>query len=230
MVKNLFFVLLAGIILGGCSPIYIPNAPMVFNNEKQGDYEVNYRQGIYSSNLQGGYAVTDNLNIGLSASSLYSAESGVGNTVYPGSKALEANLVAGYYNKFTSKNLFEMNMGLGSVFMTEPENVKDYYKFYAQPTLTFLGNEGRTDTDFSMIAKVVGTSLTINEGAKDTTVFQGYFEPVLSFSVGNQLRFNTQMGVSIRFQENYFNRYSPFIFNMGIGYTLPRKREKAILP
>jgi hypothetical protein len=230
MIKKVLFTLVAGFILGGCSPIYIPNAPMVFNNEKQGDYEINYRQGAYSSNLQGGYAVTDNINIGLVASSLYSAESSVGSTVYEASKALEANIVAGYYKKFTSRNLFEMNVGLGSVFMSKPQDIQDYYKVYAQPSITFLGNEGETDTDFSMIAKVVGTSFTVNNGFTDTTVYQGYFEPVLSFSVGNQFRFNTQMGVSIRFQENYFNRHSPFIFNMGIGYTLPRKRDKAILP
>ncbi|PCJ66437.1 MAG: hypothetical protein COA58_06575 [Bacteroidetes bacterium] len=230
ILKHLIFIFIGALILSGCSPVYIPNAPFVFNNQQQGDYEVNYRQGAYSSNLQGGYAISDNLNLGLALSSLYSAESSVASTVYKATKAYDVNIVAGYYNKFTAKHVFEMNAGVGSVFMSEPQNIKDYYKFYVQPSITFAGTEGRTDTDFTMLTRLVGTSFRSIEGASDTSVFQGYIEPVLSFSVGNQFRFNTQLGVSLGLQENYFKHHSPFIFNIGIGYTLPRKREEAILP
>jgi hypothetical protein len=221
------FVLFA---LSSCSPVYIPNSPFVFNNDQKGDYSINFRQGAYSSNLQGGYAINDNLNAGVSVSALYSpATTGTFST--QGTEALDVGAVFGYYNKITSQNTFELNAGLGPIFYTQPSGISNYAKAFIQPSFTF-SSKGNTRADFTLLVRGVGITFNDSRRGLDTTLTKAYIEPVMSLAIGNQIRFNTQFGLSVLTPEQYDGNYdpSPFIFNVGIGYTIPRNRKEATLP
>ncbi|MDB9882354.1 hypothetical protein N8368_04490 [Bacteroidia bacterium] len=227
--SRVFYLLIAGLFLdSGCAPVYIPSAPMVFNNDKKGDYSVNYRQGFYSSNLQVGYAVNDNLNVGGTLSALYTGDASVGSILYEGLRGIDFNAVVGYYNKFYEYNIFELNAGVGPIAMDENLGLNNYLKAYIQPSITF-NSRGETRTDFTLLTRVVGTSFS-EAFNRDTVVNLGYVEPVLSLSIGNQLRFNTQLGISLPFNQEYLRDYSPFIFNMGIGYTILKTKKEVTEP
>ena len=217
------------VLLVGCAPIYIPNAAMVFNSAEQGDYSINMRQGASSTNVQGGYALTDRFNLGVQANALYAADNTVTGGAGDPTVAYEANLIAGYYSKFTAKHTIEINAGLGGLIFENPEELSNYLKAYIQPGLTF--NVGsKKSTDLTFLTRAVGLSFSHLENGRDTSVFQGYIEPMVCLSVGDKFRFNMQMGVSAPFNQNYFRETTPFILNVGIGYTLPKSRKRATLP
>ncbi|MDB4107666.1 hypothetical protein N9595_04300 [Bacteroidia bacterium] len=107
-------------------------------------------------------------------------------------------------------------------------STSNYLKAYIQPSITF-NSRGETRTDFTLLTRVVGTSFS-EAFNRDTVVNLGYVEPVLSLSIGNQLRFNTQLGISLPFNQEYLRDYSPFIFNMGIGYTILKTKKEVTEP
>ncbi|MGB0849906.1 MAG: hypothetical protein ACPGTP_01560, partial [Bacteroidia bacterium] len=165
-------------------------------------------------------------------SALYTGDASVASTSYEGSNALELNLVAGYYNKFTSSHLFELNGGVGPVFLQSADNINDYFKGYIQPSITLLGN-GRKKTNLTLLTRFVGATFNeeyMTQSQRDSTVNLGYIEPAMSFSVGNSVKFTSQLGLSLPMNGNS-SAYdvSPFIFNIGIAYAIPRKRT-ATLP
>lgn len=227
----LVFLILVVLSITSCAPVYIPSAPLVFNNEEEGDYFVALRQGSFSTNLQGGYAVNDNFNIGGSVSALYTGDASVASTSYEGSNAAEVNLVAGYYNKFTATHIFELNGGVGPVFLQSADQVSDYFKGYVQPSITFVGN-GRKKTNLTLLTRFVGATFNeeySNQPVRDSVVNLGYIEPAMSFSIGNAFKFNSQLGLSLPMGGNNSSyNVSPFIFNIGIAYAIPRKRTSTL--
>lgn len=226
--KNITFLFFGVLFLASCAPLYIPNSPMIFNHDEQGDVSVNFRQGSFSSNLQVAYAATDNFNIGLMGSSLYTGESTAFNVYYPGTSAQEINVIGGYYKKISSTNMIEFNAGAGAVYLKYPENITNYYNGFIQPTVTF--GSRRDNTKFSCATRLKGCSFSEYDGRKDTAMFRGFFEPLLSFSTGDRMHFLMQAGISARLQPEVNYDYSPFIFNIGVGYTFkPSTKHKVVI-
>lgn len=224
----LYIVILSFIFIQSCAPVYIPNSTMVFENEEEGDGFVKFRQGGYSTNLQGGYAVNDNFNIGVALNGLYTGEARIGSTTYPGVEAFEVNAVLGYYNKFTAKNIFEFNVGGGPIYYANPEGVSNYYKLFAQPTVSLKSLNDKIKMSIS--TRMVGVSFNYDNKSTDSTYFRGYAEPVVSLSFGKNVQFLLQSGASIPIKSDEFFQTSPFILNLGIGYKFGNKRSEFIEP
>ncbi len=224
----LVFISVFIIFMESCAPVYIPNAAMVFENEEEGEGSVKYRQGLYSTNIQAGYAVNDNLNIGLVANALHTAEVTVWNTTEPGVTAIEANAVIGYYNKFTASNVFEFNVGGGPVFHSSPEGLSNYYKLFAQPSIS-IKNLNET-FKLSVSTRATGVAFNYSDRGVDTSYYRGFAEPIVSLSFGKKVQFLIQTGISIPFQSQEIFVPSPFIFNLGIGYKFGNKRSEFIEP
>ncbi|MBT8326446.1 MAG: hypothetical protein KJP21_01905 [Bacteroidia bacterium] len=211
-----------------CSPVYIPNSTMVFENEAAGEGSVKYRQGIYSTNIQGGYAVSDNFNVGIAVNGLHTTEVTIGTITDLGVQAVEVNAVAGYFNKFTASNVFELNVGGGSVFYSRPSEISEYYKLFAQPSISFKNlNENFKAT---ISARMTGVAFNYNDAGIDTAYFRGFGEPMVSLSFGKKVQFLMQGGISIPLQTEEVFESSPFIFNVGIGYKFGNKRSEFIEP
>lgn len=220
-------VLIGCLFIVACSPVYIPSAPMVFNNQELGDFEFNLRQGALSTNVQGGYAVTDHINVGMTYSALYFTDQSV--AIEESSPSHQPNLVLGYYNKLTATHLLEVNVGGGPVLNVSTNRFDNYYKAYIQPSITFHNING-LNTDFSMLMRISGATFRELQVSSLDTYYQGYIEPVLSLSLGDEVRFNSQLGLSIPMQQNTFFENSPIILNIGIGYRLPRRKTPSKLP
>lgn len=217
-------------MLYSCAPLYTPNAPLVFNHQEQGDNGVTLRVGGFSSSLQGGYAVTDKLNLGGTISYHKSGESAAGNTTYESTEAGEVNLVAGYYNMITSKNLIELNAGFGPFLLTKPDGYSNYFKGYVQPSFTFI-RQPKNRSYFTLLTRVTGTTFTeAVDNQLDTTRYVGYIEPALSYCFGKQFKFSSQLGLSLPLDVERRVRYSPFILNVGISYSFGKKEEVKTLP
>lgn len=212
----------------GCAPVYIPNAPVVFTNEKQGDVSVAVRQGAFSTNVQGGYAVTENINVGANISALYTGEGAYWNTTYDATQSLEIDLIAGYYSKFTSSHLFQINAGVGKVEVTKPSFRSQYFKGYLQPSLTFLLPNNRSQ--FTVITRLLGTTYADDEDGVNTVYNAGYIEPMIDWSIGDKFQFRTQLGVSIPLSAQPRQSSSPVLFNIGIGYRFSPNRGVSTLP
>ncbi len=194
-----------------------------FNHEKEGDLSIDFKQGGFSSNLQGGYAVSDNFNIGLSVSSLYAGDVTVVSTTYQGTNAYDLNVLGGYYTKFNENTLFEMNAGAGAIF-TNNESYLAYNKLYVQPTIGFKSKSNFTV--FNIGLRALGTSRTIDDRQLDTIYYSGFVEPFLSLNTGKQVHFLMQAGLSLPVITYELGEASPFIFNFGIGYSIGTKPKK----
>jgi hypothetical protein len=237
MKNGLIAVTLFAVSLTNCAPVYIPSAPMVFNNQEEGDYQVAYRQGVRSSNLQVGYAVSDHINVGITGSAFYTQQvTGFFNS-YDGTRGLNVDFVGGYYER-SGDNVFEFTVGAGPILLQYPEETSDYFKLYIQPTYTINYNK-KTHTDFSLIMRFTGTSVTaLDENQELKNFQQGYLEPALSLSIGNKVKFPTQMGASLGLTQNYFTNNSGLvlpnnsgvILNFGLSYSLPKIKKETILP
>ena len=229
--KSSFFVgctALLMLLLHSCAPVYIPNSPMVFENEEAGEGSVKYRQGFYSTNIQGGYAVSDMMNVGASINAIHTADVTIGNTSEPGIQALELNFVTGYYNKFTASNIFELNVGAGSVFHARPAGFSDYYKLFAQPSISFKNLNDKFK--FTISGRITGATFGYNDRNVDSTYYLAYGEPAFSLSFGKTVQFLIQTGISIPLQSEEIFDSSPFLFNLGIGYKFGNKRSELIEP
>lgn len=227
MRKSIILSLSVILLIASCAPVYIPSSPVIFHSEEQGDFSATVRQGFYSTNVQAGIAVTDHINIGVQGSKLYSGESSVGQTTYPGTDALQGSVIVGYYNRFTAKHTFELNGGVGALQFKYQENINGYIKTFIQPSITFNGN-GDHNIDFTILTRGVGASFIANENGRDTAVFQGMLEPVLNLSVGKNVKFQTQAGLSLPLTKTYDNESSPFIFNIGLSIALPYKKKPTL--
>jgi hypothetical protein len=217
------FTIVASIwVLSSCQITYIPSAPIVFNHEQEGDLSVDFKQGLLSSNLQGGYAITDNVNIGASISSLYTGDVVVNSTLYEGTNAYDLSLVAGYYTKLNANTLFELNAGGGAIFINNPD-IQSYNKAYLQPSIGFQSKS--KGTVFNLGVRTLGTSLYFSNTNTDTIYYNGYAEPFMSLTTGKKIHFLMQAGLSIPIMDNQVMDASPFIFNIGIGYSLGTKRK-----
>jgi len=216
-------ILLSMIILNSCSLTYIPSAPVVFNHEKEGDLSIDFKQGGFSRNLQGGYAVSDNFNVGFSVSSLYAGDVTVVSTTYQGTNAYDLNVIGGYYKKFNENTLFEMNAGAGAIFM-DNEAYLSYNKLYVQPTIGFTSKS--SNTIFNIGLRTLGTSRITNINQQDTIYYSGFLEPFLSLNTGKQVHFLMQAGLSLPIVPYELGEASPFIFNFGIGYSIGTKQKK----
>jgi len=223
--KAVFSILIISLVfvLSSCSLTYIPSAPVVFNHEKEGDLSLDLRQGGYSTNFQGGYAITDNFNLGMSFSSLYTGDVTVSSVYYEGTSASDLSLIGGYYTKLSDNAMFEINTGFGSVFMSN-EAFKAYTKLYLQPTIGFRSKS--QTTAFNIGLRTVGTSRNYVDSQVDTLYYNGFIEPFLSLSTGRQVHFLMQAGLSTPIIPYQIGEASPFIFNIGIGYTINTKSEK----
>ena len=237
MKNGLIAVTLFAVSLTNCAPVYIPSAPMVFNNQEEGDYQVAYRQGVRSSNLQVGYAVSDHINVGITGSAFYTQQASVFNQSYAGTKGLNVDFVGGYYER-SGDDVLEFTVGAGPILLQYPGEISDYFKLYIQPTYTINSNK-KTHTDFSLIMRFTGTSLTAFDKNQELKNFQqGYLEPALSLSIGNKVKFTTQMGASLGLTQNYFTNNSGSVFsnnsgvilNFGLSYSLPKIKKETILP
>jgi len=225
--KNIFLVICI-LIITSCAPVYIPSAPVIFHSEERGDFSATIRRGAYSTNVQVGVAVSDHINVGVQGSKLRSWETTIGQTVYPGTDAQEGSVIIGYYNKITASHTFELNGGVSALQVKYPENINGYIKTFIQPSMTF--NKGANKKiDVTLLSRLVGSSFIVNPKGVDSSVFQGTLEPVLNLSVGKNLKFQTQAGLSIPLTASYDTDRSPFIFNIGLTFALPYKK-KAILP
>ena len=185
------------------------------------------RQGAFSTNLQGGYAVTDNINIGANLSALYTGESAFWNTTYDATQAYEIDLIAGYYSKFSEKHLFQINASAGAVEVTKPSFRSQYYKGYLQPSITFLMPRNRSQ--FTILTRVLGTSYIDVEDGLDYVYNAGYIEPMIDWSIGDKFMFKTQLGLSLPLTE-LGRSYSPVVFNIGFGYRFSPNRGAAPSP
>ena len=237
MRNGLIAITLFAVSLTNCAPVYIPSAPMVFNNQQAGDYQVAYRQGVRSSNLQVGYAVSDHINVGITGSAFYTQQASVFNQSYAGTKGLNVDFVGGYYER-SGDDVLEFTVGAGPILLQYPGEISDYFKLYIQPTYTINSNK-KTHTDFSLIMRFTGTSLTAFDKNQELKNFQqGYLEPALSLSIGNKVKFTTQMGASLGLTQNYFTNNSGSVFsnnsgvilNFGLSYSLPKIKKETILP
>lgn len=229
MKKGLVVASLFTVLLPNCAPVYIPSAPMVFNNQQAGDYQVALRQGGRSSNLQIGYAFSDHINVGITGSAFYTQGTGIGNLFFDGTRGLDVNLVGGYYER-AGDDVFELTVGAGPILLEYPEEVSDYFKLFVQPTYTINSNK-KTNTELSLIMRFTGTSLTaLDENQELQNFKQGYLEPSLCLSVGDKFKFTTQMGASLGLTRNYFQNTSGVILNFGLSYSLPKLKKETTLP
>ena len=213
-------------ILGSCSFIYIPSAPVVFNHENEGDLSVDLRQGGFSTNLNVGYAIKDNINIGTSISSLYTGDASVNGRTYEGTQAYDLGLIAGYFTKPSENTIFELNASAGSIFLNN-DAIRNYAKVYLQPSIGFQSKN--KSTVFNMGFRALGTSATSDFMQRDTLYYAGYFEPFLSLSAGKKVHFLMQAGVSVPLVENTLGDVSPFLLNFGIGYSIGTKKKPELI-
>lgn len=229
--NNVFVFFVGLLFFSSCAPIYIPNAPLVFNSEEQGDAMLEVKQGFYSTNIQGGYAATDFLNIGISLSSLYSYDHDVLGVATKGTRAKEVNMVLGYYRPLSDRSILELNVGGGPIFEESPERISNYYKAYFQPSITLVS--GRfSQTRLTFLTRLVYSSYVndyFGNTGLPTKMNRQFLEPVLDLSLGKELMFTTQAGLSIEAYRDEIDRDgSPFIFNLGVKFLLNRK--EATLP
>ncbi len=112
--------------------------------------------------------------------------------------------------------------------MNYPQNISNYYNGFLQPTLTFASLNNHTK--LSVAPRLKGLVFGRFDGTKDTAVYQGFIEPILSLSTGERIHFLVQAGFSARLQQELIYDYSPFIFNIGVGYTFKPKKTDIIEP
>jgi len=95
--------------------------------------------------------------------------------------------------------------------------VSDYFKLYIQPKYTINSNK-QTHTEVSLIMRFTGSRLSaLDENQESKNFKQGYLEPALSLSIGNEVNFTTQMGMSLGLTQNYFQNTSGVLLNLGIS-------------
>lgn len=226
MNKNILYFCSLVLLFAACAPVYIPSAPVIFHSEEKGDFSATVRQGFYSTNVQAGIAISDHINIGVQGIKMYSGETTVGQTVYPGTNALQGSIVVGYYTRFTARHTFELNGGIGALQFNYPDNISGYTKTFIQPSITFSST--RSNIDFTVLTRGVGVSFLANENGRDSSVFQGMLEPVLNLSIGENIKFQTQAGLSLPLTDTYDSESSPFIFNIGLSVALPYKKKPTL--
>lgn len=248
MKKNYVLIVLAiALVLPGCKIMYVPNMQNVPLMREKGEI----RATVGPSNVQGAYAVTENLGTMVNAqfrSTKFTVASGSYETKYETKRWL-AEAGGGYFMPLGEKGVFEVygGGGYGGVtFNRMPQDSSGQYtvsdKYNANMIKTFIQPAiGLTaeNVDFSFSLRYTGIKfnsidtigytqfdLVDEEIAGIEKPFYSFVEPAVTVRIGFEyVKFHTQLIYSHKVNVEQLNR-SPLSLNFGVHLTIaPRNKE-----
>jgi hypothetical protein len=244
---------LAGLFafLTGCSPCYYaPNAQNVpvFSEKGQGNGTFSFQFGPLSQgwNVQGALAISDHVGI-MGNYNYYSGRqsSGTwnGEDFSSDFKCNMGEIGAGYFQTFKDKFVVEAYGGLGGSRVNSEYERWDgdgsssvgTTSFFIQPSIGLYKKNIRLafSTRFRILSyRDVHYDAGLGGGPEsemtnlDNMSATGFFEPAFTFRAGGEkVKFQAQVGLSIRMSQSYIFEYDPLNINIGVVFCLPGKKK-----
>lgn len=232
---NLYCIFAFILFTYSCKPVYIPNVLNMPYMSEQGQVNVGLYTGTNGFDLQGAYAITD--NIAVMANGSYADRDASDTSFVNDHKHKFGELGAGYFLPFGAGR-FELYGGAGGGTSESYDNFfspskevmakATYSRYFFQTNIGASAKniEGGLGLRFSFLnfSKIVSDNQEYTDGLS-----RAYMEPVLNLKIGGeQLKVATQIGfcaplspiTDSTMTEYYHIQHKPFIFNIGLTYNL----------
>ncbi len=217
IIKALIFLGILAVVFNSCAPLYVPNVINTPGLKEKGDFNTSVHVGTSGYDLQGAYAITDNIGVMINGSYLnHTADS---SDDYHKHIFVEAG--AGYYKPIGKYFLFDVYGGYGIGKINSYQSVDIFESFadtyvnrvFIQPSFGF----------FSPYFEIAIAPRTVIALVSQPTGRQtGFFiEPTVILKTGSSnIKVTSQLGLSFMLNE-YYNSflYQPFIFSIGLQYS-----------
>jgi len=218
-------VMVFGLLLAGCAPVYIPSAQQTHLLDKKGETSFAVYTGINGVDVQAAYAFSD--DFGAQAAGSFGKHEEKGNNDYQSHKYGEVGLQ--YYHGF-GNGRFELmgGFGFGSAtavdnfdFFETPNQIKatgKYNKYYLQPNIGV--ESGIFEGGLALrLGHVVFTEFETNSSRYTQNKSATFFEPALFARLGwKNIKIEGQLGFSrpLNGDSDVGFDYEPAIFSLGL--------------
>jgi hypothetical protein len=223
--KKLYYLFFFVLCFQACAPIYVPSPAVHFNNVEQGDAFFGTTLGFFNLGVQGGYAITDHVNIGLVLNSKSASGYTIGNSISEeGIAGVEIQGIAGYYNRVGATSVFELNGGYGFSSIRRPGEIGNQTNVFIQPGFTAY----KPNSKWAMFASMKSNYLMYDETVQMDSIAARtglFFEPNLQVTYGDKVKATFQVGYSLEALNQLDSDYQPLIMNLGIRYNIRRSKD-----
>ena len=216
--NSIFYLVSIVLVLGSCAPAYVPNvinSPML--SEKM-DLNIAGYTGTAGYDLQGAFAITD--NIGIMVNGSFADRTSDSTNSYHKHVFLEAG--PGYFTKVGNSGIVEIygGFGIGNVDSYYESSVFTNYanatisRIYLQPGVGFISDffDGSFTSRFALV--------NINQDQISETGL--FVEPALTGKLGYKwVKFTGQLGFSVPLNPDDIHfEYQPIMISIGLQINL----------
>jgi len=222
--------LILSVIAVGCAPVYVPNARHTHQLNERGEMSLSGHSGTNGADVQGAYAVSDNIGV-LAAVSIARDDENESQDFH---RHTYGEIGIQYHTTLGKIGRVEMmgGYGRGSAsavdtynFNETPSKVKatgKYGKFFVQQN---IGLETKVvDVGLALrLGHVIFTEFETNNAIYDDNKSATFFEPGLFVRLGWQtVKLEAQLGYSVPIQgDNQVKfQYEPFFVSFGVQLKL----------